>query len=81
MRNDPLITDVNHDTSTAKGFTGPNIFISFKWDDLNIVREVARILFKMKRQTSKTCYLTCVYHLDAFSQVIKVVNEISARRP
>src|SRR5882724_3977747 len=50
MRNDPLLIDFVHDTTQRRGFQGPKIFISFRWDDLEIVKAIARSLCEKRRR-------------------------------
>lgn len=51
IENDPLNPiDLEPDTRKEDDFKGPKIFISFSWLDINIVRKIANILYKKKRQ-------------------------------
>jgi HD superfamily phosphohydrolase len=49
--NDPLgPIDFPADTRAVQGCTGPAIFISFSWQDIQVVRDVARELFRRRRR-------------------------------
>lgn len=50
MKNDPLLLDFVHDTTHRRSFQGPRIFISFRWDDLELVKTIARILCEKRRR-------------------------------
>lgn len=50
-QNDPLApTHFPGDTRGERGFSGPAIFISFAWPDIQVVREVVNELFRRRRR-------------------------------
>lgn len=50
LEENPFVPFELHDTRKVPGFSGPNIFISFCWRDILLVRRVLVVLYQMKRR-------------------------------
>lgn len=78
MENDPLLPRFSSDTRKLKGFTGPSVFISFAWADIDIIEKIITVLNRKRRRYYLLYEPYQGLGADTGSNSVKAVKEAEA---